>query len=362
MTTTTWIILALILISSLGTWLWWLSRKPKAPQLSDSQTASTAPPTPSVPHPRVHAPQPQHFVTALAKSRAGFMARVADLIRQHAHSGAGKSEQDALYRDLETTLLSADVGATTTSKLLQNMTAQAEQREGLLDILRQDMLHMLKQPTRPAPAPTGLHVWMLVGVNGVGKTTTAAKLAQHHLAQGKTVVLAAADTFRAAAVAQLQTWADRMHVEVVTGKEGADPASVAFDAIRKARELEADIVLIDTAGRLHTKAPLMEELKKVHRSCEKALGRPVDETLLVLDATSGQNAVQQAATFQEALPLTGLVLTKLDGTAKGGVVLAVSDQLGLAVRYVGLGEGMNDLAEFNPQAFVDALFALSTSE
>jgi len=199
-------------------------------------------------------------------------------------------------------------------------------------------------------------VILVVGVNGVGKTTTIGKLASRFASGGKKVMLAAGDTFRAAAVVQLEVWGRRVGCPVVAGKEGSDPSSVVFECVSRAKREGIDVVIADTAGRLHTKAPLMEELKKVARTIEKALGRPADEILLVVDATTGQNTLSQARMFGEMLPLTGVVLTKLDGTAKGGVVLAVSHELSMRVRYVGIGESIEDLREFDAEAFVAALF------
>jgi fused signal recognition particle receptor len=197
---------------------------------------------------------------------------------------------------------------------------------------------------------------LVVGVNGVGKTTTIGKLAAKLTGEGKRVLLAAGDTLRAAAIPQPESWGRRVGVPVVAKEEGADPAALVFDAVRKARDEGIDVVLADTAGRLHTKTNLMEELAKVGRSASKALGgRPVDEILLVLDATTGQNAVQQAKLFKDALPVTGLVLTKLDGTAKGGIVFAVSAELGLPIRFIGIGEGIEDLRPFDAEDFVRAL-------
>jgi fused signal recognition particle receptor len=199
-------------------------------------------------------------------------------------------------------------------------------------------------------------VVLMVGVNGVGKTTTIGKLATRYGADNKKVVLAAGDTFRAAAVQQLEVWGKRVAAEVVKGKEGADPGAVAFDATSRAKEAGADLLFVDTAGRLHTKAPLMDEIKKVRKTIAKALEGAPHETLLVLDATTGQNGLQQATMFRDALDLTGVVLTKLDGTAKGGVVLAICDELRIPVRYIGLGERAEDLREFHADEFVEALF------
>ena len=208
----------------------------------------------------------------------------------------------------------------------------------------------------PTKAPQRPYVLMVVGVNGVGKTTTIGKLAGRLTARGLKVVLAAGDTFRAAAVEQLEVWGDRVGAEVVQGAEGADPSSVVFDAIRHGKAEGADVVIADTAGRLHTKVPLMEELKKVHRVMGKAREGAPDDVLLVVDATTGQNAVQQAKLFREVVPLTGLALTKLDGTAKGGVIIGICDELKLPVRYIGVGEKVGDLRPFEPKAFVEALF------
>jgi fused signal recognition particle receptor len=199
-------------------------------------------------------------------------------------------------------------------------------------------------------------VILIVGVNGVGKTTTIGKLASRFDRQGKTLLLGAGDTFRAAAVTQLEVWGRRVGCEVVKGKDRADPGSVIFDAIEKAKGDGVDIVIADTAGRLHTKVPLMDELKKLGRTVEKALGRPADHVLLVLDATTGQNAIQQAQLFKDALPLSGIVLTKLDGTAKGGVILGIVDQHQVPIEFIGVGERVEDLKAFSAEAFLEALF------
>jgi fused signal recognition particle receptor len=218
--------------------------------------------------------------------------------------------------------------------------------------------------TLPVPRPTKQKplVVLMVGVNGVGKTTTIGKLSTKWTAEGKKIVLGAGDTFRAAAVQQLEVWGKRIGAEVVRGKEGADPGAVAFEATKKATEVGADILLVDTAGRLHTKVNLMDEIKKVKRTIAKAMDGAPHETLLVLDATTGQNAITQAALFKDALELTGIILTKLDGTAKGGVVLAVCDELKVPVRYIGLGERAEDLREFVAADFVEALFGKDDGE
>jgi fused signal recognition particle receptor len=224
-----------------------------------------------------------------------------------------------------------------------------------LKALTKEMLSEVEAPLRVGYG-TEPFVVMVVGVNGSGKTTTIAKIAARHKAAGRKVLLAAADTFRAAAVEQLEIWADRVGCEIVRGKEKADPSSVAFEALEKALKEDFDLVLVDTAGRLHTRVPLMDELKKVQRTLGKKLSTAPHETLLVIDASMGQNAILQARTFNEAVPVTGIALTKLDGTAKGGVVLGMSNELKIPIRFIGIGEKMDDLREFNAGDFVEALF------
>jgi len=274
---------------------------------------------------------------------------------------------DDTWDEVEETLLTADVGVAATQQLVENLRTQVQVlgartpeqvrtllRDQLLVAIGQDLdrtLHTLPHhdgDDGPRPA-----VVLMVGVNGTGKTTTCGKLARALVGDGRTVVLGAADTFRAAAADQLATWAGRVGASVVRGPEGADPASVAFDAVKTGVDEKADTVLIDTAGRLHTKQGLMDELGKVKRVVER--GGSVDEVLLVLDATTGQNGLIQARVFAEVVEVTGIVLTKLDGTAKGGIVIAVQRELGVPDKLVGLGEGADDLAPFEPEAFVDAL-------
>ena len=270
-------------------------------------------------------------------------------------------DEDA-WEEVEEALLSADVGVGATNEIVEALRtrtkvlgtrSQGELRallaEELVSALQPDLdrsLHTLPTSDRPA-------VVLVVGVNGTGKTTTCGKLARVLVADGRTVLLAAADTFRAAAADQLQTWGSRVGAETVRGPEGGDPASVAFDAVRLGTEAKVDTVLIDTAGRLHTKVGLMDELGKVKRVVERQ--GPVDETLLVLDATTGQNGLTQARVFTEVVDVTGIVLTKLDGTARGGIVISVQRELGVPVKLVGLGEGADELAPFDPEQFVDAL-------
>ncbi|HZU83350.1 MAG TPA: signal recognition particle-docking protein FtsY, partial [Polyangiaceae bacterium] len=274
----------------------------------------------------------------------------------------GKKEIDpSLLQQVEEVMLASDVGPKTTGAILERL-RDAIERDRARDAdavwaeLRAQATRILAIGGGALRVTTRPTVVLLVGVNGVGKTTTIGKLATRYIGAGKKVVLAAGDTFRAAAVQQLEAWGKRVGAGVIKGKEAADPGSVAFDATNMAKESGADLLLVDTAGRLHTKVPLMDEIKKVRRTITKAMEGAPHETLLVLDATTGQNALTQAAMFKEALDLTGIVLTKLDGTAKGGIVLAICDELKVPVRYVGLGERAEDLREFDAEDFVEALF------
>lgn len=266
------------------------------------------------------------------------------------------------WEEVEDTLLTADVGVAPTQELVERLRERVRvlgtrTPEGLRSLLREELLTLIGTDVdRAVKTESGLDtpgVVMVVGVNGTGKTTTTGKLARVLVADGRSVVLGAADTFRAAAADQLQTWGERVGARTVRGPEGGDPASIAFDAVKEGIAEGADVVLIDTAGRLHTKTGLMDELGKVKRVVEKH--GPLDEILLVLDATTGQNGLVQARVFAEVVDITGIVLTKLDGTAKGGIVVAVQRELGVPVKLVGLGEGPDDLAPFEPEAFVDAL-------
>lgn len=291
----------------------------------------------------------------LSRSREGFFGRLVALV-------SGRTSIDpALVDELEEVLVSADVGVKGTTKILERL-REVVGREGagnpgqVWEALRAEATRMLERGSGGLTSNARPTVVMLVGVNGAGKTTTIGKLATKLKGEGKQVVLAAGDTFRAAAVQQLEAWGKRVGCEVVRGKDGADPASVAFEAVQKGKAEGVDIVLIDTAGRLQTKAPLMEELRKVARTLGKAADGAPHEVWLVLDATTGQNALSQAKQFGETLPLTGLVLTKLDGTAKGGIVLSICEEMGVPVRYIGLGERADDLHEFVPSEFVEALF------
>jgi fused signal recognition particle receptor len=275
--------------------------------------------------------------------------------------GGGDLDEDS-WEEVEDTLLIADLGSATTTKIVTSLREQmasrsvrteADARALLREVLVAELRPELDRSIRALPHDDHPAVLLVVGVNGTGKTTTTGKLARVLVADGRRVLLGAADTFRAAAADQLQTWAERVGAEVVRGKEAADPAAVAFDAVSKGIDNGVDVVLIDTAGRLHTKTGLMDELGKVKRVIEKKAS--VDDVLLVLDATIGQNGLAQARVFAEVVDITGVVLTKLDGTAKGGIVFQVQHELGVPVKLVGLGEGADDLAPFEPGAFVDAL-------
>nr|WP_302504253.1 signal recognition particle-docking protein FtsY [Geoalkalibacter halelectricus] len=314
---------------------------------------------PVVPTAEVEAPRLSLFDRmrqGLAKTQASLVGRIDTLLR-------GSKAIDAdLLEELEEILITADLGMKTTQDLVGAL-QQRLQRNELTDMetLRRALQDELTARLRLEAAPLDLSaaapfVIMVVGVNGVGKTTTIGKLARQFKAQGKKVVLGAGDTFRAAAAEQLGIWGERSGVEVIRHKEGADPAAVAFDAAKAALARKADVLILDTAGRLHTKANLMEELKKVRRVLGREIPGAPHETLLVLDATTGQNALTQARLFNEAVEVTGIALTKLDGTAKGGIIVAIGNELALPVRYVGIGEGVEDLRPFDPEVFVAALF------
>jgi fused signal recognition particle receptor len=292
--------------------------------------------------------------TRLSRTRAGFAGVRARLRR-------GGRVDDEVWDDLEETLLLADVGLPTTAVLLESVRARVASEKvrdaDALPALLADEIVTVLSPAADRTlhrAPAGPSAWLLVGVNGVGKTTTIAKLAAHEIEDGHRVLLAAADTFRAAAADQLAHWADQIGAEIVRAQEGADPGSVAFDAVEAAASRGADVVLVDTAGRLHTKVNLMSELGKIVRVVERTPGA-LQEVLLVLDATTGQNGLTQARDFTEAVGITGVVLTKLDGTAKGGIVLAIEHELGVPVKLVGIGESADDLVPFDPTEFAAAL-------
>lgn len=300
--------------------------------------------------------EPAALRSRMAKARAALAGVFAGV--------RGRSAiDDETWDDLEEALLRADVGVTATDALLDDLRARVEASEitdpaELLDALQTDMVDRLTESDRDlrfTPELDGPNIWLFVGVNGVGKTTTIGKVAAQQTGTGRSVLMAAGDTFRAAAAEQLETWAGRAGADFVRGAEGGDPSSVIYDGVERATSRGVDLVLADTAGRLHTKTNLMDELRKVRRVAEKGAGE-VTETLLVIDATTGQNGLAQAREFREATQVTGVVLTKLDGSAKGGIVFAVETELGIPVKLVGVGESIGDLVPFDPAEFVDALF------
>jgi len=269
---------------------------------------------------------------------------------------------DDVWDEIEEALIRADVGVGPTERILDDLRRRAKEASvstpaELLDLLKADLIDTLRSADRSLSFEPGRpNVWMFVGVNGVGKTTSIGKIAQREAAAGRNVVMAAADTFRAAAAEQLQLWSQRVGADLVRGQDGADPGSVVFDAMAAAGNRGADLVLVDTAGRLHTKVNLMEELKKLRRIVDRTPGA-LQEVLLVIDASTGQNGLNQAKQFGEAVDVTGVILTKLDGTAKGGIVLAVQAELGIPVKLVGVGESAADLIDFDPEEFVEAIFS-----
>ncbi len=292
--------------------------------------------------------------SGLAKTRAGMRNSIDSLINSFT-----KVDED-LLDELEEVLILSDIGAVTSQNIISELRARIKEKgikdpQEIKSEIQSIISDMLGQfvPLDLSQKPT---VVLVIGVNGVGKTTTIGKLASNYVKEGKKVLLAAADTFRAAAVEQLSMWADRSGADIVTSFEGADPASVVYDAISSAKAKDYDIVLCDTAGRLHNKKNLMDELNKISRVIQREMGEVKTEVLLVLDATTGQNAVNQAKIFKEAAGLTGIILTKLDGTAKGGVVISIKNELGIPVRYIGVGEQADDLQEFDPEMFAQAIF------
>ena len=295
---------------------------------------------------------------AVTRTRENLSQRIEEVV------SFGKEIDRATLDDLEATLIGADLGNTTTREVLDKLRDKADRKQikntdELKRLLKDELLAILNAAnTRPVERVDGTpEVILVVGVNGTGKTTTIGKLSQVFRSQGKTVLLCAADTFRAAAIEQLEIWGQRTGTEVIRTKPGGDPAAVLYDALQAASARHSDYVIVDTAGRLHTKTNLMAELDKMRRTAQRIIPGAPHETLLVMDATTGQNGLQQARQFTEAAGVTGIVLTKLDGTAKGGVVVAISRELGLPVRYVGVGEKAGDLLPFNAKDFVDSLFA-----
>jgi len=343
------------------------------PESSDGQAAASEAPAadaepkqaePEIQPEPLEEPEPESRVSVfqrikkgLGKTRASLTGGMADMF------SVGKKIDEELLEDIETTLLMADVGVTATSEIIDSLTDKLERNqlkdgEALRKALRDQLQGLLKDVTTPLEIDTSKqpYVILMVGVNGVGKTTTIGKLTRKFQSEGKSVMLAAGDTFRAAAVEQLQVWGERNDVPVVAQHTGADSASVIFDAIQSAQSRGADIVIADTAGRLQNKDNLMNELEKVVRVMKKLDDSAPHEVMLVLDAGTGQNALSQAQVFQQAVGVSGITLTKLDGTAKGGIVFAIARQLQLPIRYIGVGEQVDDLRSFDAETFVDALF------
>lgn len=294
--------------------------------------------------------------SGLSKTRDGFINRVTNLFSSH-----GKID-DQLFEELEEILIQADVGVKTTMDLVAGLEKRVDEDNikepvELNNIFREELNNLLKAENNTIELKDGLNILMVVGVNGAGKTTTIAKIAQRFKKQNKNILLAAGDTFRAAAIDQLQIWGDRTGVNVIAQQEGSDAAAVAYDAVQAAKARKSDLLLVDTAGRLHTQKNLMEELKKVKRVIDRESEGAHVEVLLVLDATTGQNAMNQAKLFNETVNVDGIALTKLDGTAKGGIVIAIKNELGIPIKLIGVGESAGDLQDFDAEKFVDALFS-----
>lgn len=290
----------------------------------------------------------------LSKTKKGFVEKVESIF-------SGRQVDEQTLEELEETLILSDVGGNNAAEIVGHLKEKADRGEmreasSVKDFLKKEMVSMLGRPQNVVVFGEKPFVILAIGVNGVGKTTTIGKLASRFREQGHSVILAAGDTFRAAAIEQLEIWAGRSGVQLVKHQSGSDPSAVVFDAIEAAKARGIDVVIIDTAGRLHTKSPLMEELKKVKRVCGKAMAGAPHEILLVVDATNGQNALRQAQMFNEAIGVTGIALTKLDGTAKGGIVFAIKKELNIPVKLIGVGEGIEDLQDFVPEDFVRALF------
>lgn len=340
--------------------------KEEAAEPAVAEPADPAAPQPEAPVPE-QAPEPvaeepavsvfERIRKGLGKTRATLSSGLSDLF------AVGKKIDEDLLEEIETTLLMADVGVTATSEIIESLTDKLERNQlkdgaALRQALRDELHGLLAGVTKPLELNTGKkpYVILMVGVNGVGKTTTIGKLTKKFQTEGKSVMLAAGDTFRAAAVEQLQVWGERNNVPVVAQHTGADSASVIFDAIQSAQSREVDVVIADTAGRLQNKDNLMNELEKVVRVMKKLDDSAPHEVMLVLDAGTGQNALSQAQVFQQAVGVSGITLTKLDGTAKGGIVFAIARQLQLPIRFIGVGEQVDDLRSFDAETFVDALF------
>ena len=340
--------------------------KPKPPDQLSEPLPTPLEPKPREPEPAVTVPQPKpkNLADGLGRTREeGFVGRIRSLVR-------GRTIDESIFDELEEILFTADLGVKTATAMLEALRAKVTRKEAgnpdaLQQILKDDLRTRLgEKPPPPTFVDSGTkpYVVMMVGVNGVGKTTTIGKLAKQISdgrlgPSGRKLILGAGDTFRAAAAEQLEIWGQRVGVDVISNKEGTDPSAVAFDAAKAAVARGADILILDTAGRLHTKTNLMEELKKVKRVVGREIPGAPHEVLLVVDATTGQNALNQAKEFHAGIGVNGVVLTKLDGTAKGGIVVAIRDELKIPIRFIGIGEGVEDLRVFDPDAFVDALFA-----
>jgi fused signal recognition particle receptor len=320
------------------------------------EPAPALPAQPVAPAAVPEAPRPRPLRERLARTSEALVGRLGAIL-------GGRRVDDDVLEELETLLFTADLGVRTAESLLEKVRAEARGADGeaVRQLLREAITEKLRtvEPAHDAgfEASEGPHVVLVLGVNGSGKTTTIGKLAARYSAEGRSVVLGAGDTFRAAATEQLQTWGERAGCDVIAGAPGSDPASVAFDTIKAASARSADVAIIDTAGRLQTKVPLMQELSKIVRIIGRELPGAPHETLLVLDSNTGQNAISQAREFTGAAGVTGLVLTKLDGTAKGGVIIGLADEFGIPVCYVGVGESVEDLRPFSAEEFVEALFA-----
>ncbi|MDH5258136.1 MAG: signal recognition particle-docking protein FtsY [Gammaproteobacteria bacterium] len=301
--------------------------------------------------------------SGLSRTRSNLTEGLSSLLRGH------KTIDDDLLEELETLLLTSDVGIEATQEIIDNLTQRLARKElsdgdTLFDALREDMIKLLEPSNKPLiiDESKSPYVILMVGINGVGKTTTIGKLAQKFRQEGKSVMLAAGDTFRAAAVEQLQSWGRSNNVPVIAQKDGSDSAAVIFDALQAAKARNIDVLIADTAGRLHTQVNLMEELKKIRRVMGKLDEETPHEVMLVLDAGTGQNALTQAQQFNEAVSISGITLTKLDGTAKGGIIFAIAKRMGIPVRFIGIGEGIDDLREFNADDYVNALLDRGESD
>lgn len=293
----------------------------------------------------------------LQRTTQQLVEKFEDLVLRADSADARSRDVDAETAEaLEEVLLMADVGVAATAEIVGAVSRRQRRGESLRDLVKHEMLRVIEATTPIAASSVRPHVMLIVGVNGVGKTTTIGKLANQLKREGRTPLICAADTFRAAAVDQLQVWADRAGVDMVRAREGSDPAAVVFDALTAAKARQCDVLLVDTAGRLHTRTNLMNELDKIRRVASREVPGAPHEVLLVLDATVGQNGLAQAREFTQVAGVTGIVLTKLDGTAKGGIAVAIAHELKLPIRYIGVGEGVDDLLPFSPREYLDAIF------